>query len=65
MTFKNNELTTRRDFLKGTFAITLGLGFTKNLHNGFHVDLVSSTTTNENEEGVPKRRLVILREAQV
>ncbi len=57
MTFNNNELTNRRDFLKGTFAITLGLGFTKNLHNGLNVDLVSSTTTNKNEEGVPKRRL--------
>ena len=57
MTLKKNNFTNRRDFLKGTFAITLGLGFTKNLHNGFPVDLVSSTTTDDADEGMPKRRL--------
>ncbi|MCK6468795.1 MAG: aldo/keto reductase [Candidatus Brocadia sinica] len=57
MTLKKNNFTNRRNFLKGTFTVALGLSFTKNLHHDFPVDLVSFTTTEDKDEGVPKRRL--------
>lgn len=57
MTPKKSTITNRRDFLKGTFSIALGLGFVKNLHNGFRADLISSATTDEIGEDMPKRRL--------
>lgn len=57
MTLKKNNFTNRRNFLKGTFTVALGLGFTKNLHHGFPVDLVSFATAEDKGEGVPKRRL--------
>ena len=57
MTRKKNGFINRRDFLKGTFAIALGLGFSKNSQRDFHGDVVSSTTTHEKKEGVPQRRL--------
>lgn len=57
MTHKKNNFTNRRDFLKGTFAIAFGTGFTKNLPEGFPLGLVSSPASNENEEVVPKRLL--------
>ncbi|MCF6154902.1 MAG: aldo/keto reductase [Candidatus Brocadia sp.] len=57
MAFMKNNFTNRRNFLKGTFTVALGLGFTKNLHHGFPVDMVSFATTDDKNEGVPKRRL--------
>ena len=57
MTCKKNKLINRRDFLKGTFAVAFGLGFTKNLDTLLHGGIVSPTLTNEKEEAMPKRRL--------
>ncbi len=57
MTRMKNNFTNRRDFLKGTFAIACGAGFTKNFPKSFTLGLVSSPSLHENEEGVPKRLL--------
>jgi uncharacterized protein len=57
MTLKKNTVTNRRDFLKGTFAITLALGFTKDLRTDFLGDLVSFIKLEEKGKGIPKRRL--------
>lgn len=57
MTLKKNNFTNRRDFLKGTFAIALGLGFTKNLHTDFPEDSVSFIKSDKKDKGMPKRRL--------
>ncbi|MEP9410471.1 MAG: aldo/keto reductase [Candidatus Brocadia sp.] len=52
-----NNFTNRRDFLKGTFAIAFGAGFTKNLPKNFPLVFISSPASHDNEEGMPKRRL--------
>lgn len=52
-----NKYTNRRDFLKGTFAVALSLGFAKNFSDILDKNLVSSVPVNEKKEGVPKRRL--------
>lgn len=57
MTSEKNKFTNRRNFFKGTFAITLGLGFIKNLNNILPIGTVSSTPIHEKKEGVSKRRL--------
>ncbi|MDN3510289.1 MAG: aldo/keto reductase [Candidatus Jettenia sp.] len=55
MTPEKNRFTNRRDFLKDTFSIAVGLGFTKNLNTMLHRNPVSSLPTET--EGIPKRRL--------
>lgn len=57
MTLKKDTFTNRRDFLKSSFAITFGLGFTRSWYDNFHGSLVSSLLATEKEEGMPKRRL--------
>ncbi len=52
-----NKPANRRDFLKGTFAVALSLGFAKNFSDILDKNLVSSAPVNEKKEGVPKRRL--------
>ncbi|MBE7444873.1 MAG: aldo/keto reductase [Planctomycetia bacterium] len=57
MTHKKNGLPNRRDFLKGTFAVVLGLGFSRNSQSDFPGDLVSFRTTYGKKGGMPQRRL--------
>lgn len=57
MARKKNNVTNRRDFLKGAFAITLGLGFPKDMRTDMSGDPVSITQPDEKDKGVPKRRL--------
>lgn len=55
MTFKKDRFTNRRDFLKNTLSVTVGLGFTDNLNAILHRGLGSSLVIEE--AGMPKRRL--------
>lgn len=52
-----NNLTNRRNFLKGTFTIALSLGFTKNVNDMFTKNHESPMLINEKKEAIPGRRL--------
>ncbi len=57
MTLKNDKLTNRRDFLKGSFAVAFGLNFPESIHTMFPGENVSSLSEVRKRGYVPKRRL--------
>ena len=57
MPLKNDKLTNRRDFLKGSFAVAFGLNFPESIHTMFPGENVSSLSEAGKRGYVPKRRL--------